>query len=193
MIAVDFLCPLNFSATVDKYVQRFAVGDTVHVRFRMDSTNEIIVELVDIDESKVVERLLAVEVANGIYDALVQPLAGYYKLRAICGDLELHSGVFQVVENTDELNRYVVLDYNNGGDERFRFRVEGGFIADSDTNGIDNEFLRNERAELKQLYQFPYIKSRLTVGSATGVPGWVGTLLNTILCLYSIGATPQYF
>ncbi|MCP3895897.1 MAG: hypothetical protein GY706_14905 [Bacteroides sp.] len=185
MMVSDALCSLRFSTEIgitDGYVQRFAQGDTIRVRFNAASRSEVVVELIDTVSGGIVDRLTVSEARNGVYEAMVQPLSGCYRVMARCGDYRLYSGVFRVADDEEELSRYIVVDYGQNENERFRFRLEGGFLADSDTNGIDNEFFRNERAELKQLYQFPYVKSRLTVGSATGVPGWVGTLLNTILC-----------
>lgn len=206
MIKLSALCPVSFAPVAGgvgmqrDYIQKFATGDRIYIQLHGDAGKSLTIELhnaiarVIVSSGKMSEYEM---VSSGaVYETVLTPVAGVYYVTIKDGADSLKSNFFEVSANERDLQHLAIIDYGfstNGnlfntrfvGDSseyRFRFRVEGGFLADSDTPGLENEFFRNQLQQPEQLYQYPYVKSRLTIGNATGVPQWVGTLLNNILC-----------
>ncbi|MCP3895896.1 MAG: hypothetical protein GY706_14900 [Bacteroides sp.] len=206
MVKLSALCPIvfgmpDYSTGINReYVQRFASSDSIYIQLHGDAGEVIDVEVVECKSGATAShraREYAMASGGSVYECVLKPIAEVYRMNVKCREVCLQSGFVEITDDERMLRRLMKVEYgfskngnlfntrfveDGGGLYRFCFRVEGGFLADSDTYGLSNEFFRNQIQEPEQLYQFPYVKSRLTVGSATGVPGWVGTLLNAILC-----------
>lgn len=65
----------------------------------------------------------------------------------------------------------------------FEFRVECGFKPSGIAQKIDNEQYRDQTQEITQLYSVPYETYDLSIGAASGVPYWVGKMINRMLCV----------
>lgn len=206
MIKLSALCPVLFGQTYNgigihrEYIQRFSVGDVIYIQLIGDAGQHPTIELRDARTDEVVGDVEVTEhemmSSGAVYEAILRPESGLYFVIVSIDGQSLKSGTVEVTDNERELKHLAVIDYgfsSNGNlfDTRFvdkdksylfRLRVEGGFLCDSDTLGLDNEFFRNQLQHPEQLYQYPYVKRKLIMGNAVGVPLWMGTLLNNLLC-----------
>lgn len=67
----------------------------------------------------------------------------------------------------------------------FSFRVQGGFKDSGCSFSVDNEQFVTDMSDIVELYGKESVQQNLVVGNSTGVPIWVGQLLNRILtCRY---------
>jgi len=109
----------------------------------------------------------------------------------------VESEPFEVSSNSNLLNETVLLrcsHYDNnstvdniwwiGNTQQFiSFRIEAGFKPSGITQNVDNEFFRDQNQSITQLYAVPYETLSLSIGNASGVPYWVGRLINRMLCV----------
>lgn len=63
------------------------------------------------------------------------------------------------------------------------YRIAAGLKPSGVSEKVDNEFFRDQFQTITHLYAVPYQTLILSIGNASGVPYWVGTLINRMLCI----------
>lgn len=106
------------------------------------------------------------------------------------------SNEFEVCENsTGLLVEYTHKDNNSPfdaifwrGDSQttFKLRIPGGFKPSGVSIEIDNEQFVNQYQEIVDLYSVPYTTRVLSIGDVNGVPYYIASLINKILCLSDV-------
>ncbi len=117
----------------------------------------------------------------------------YIRLDNKCSDPFIITSSEAILENT-VLIQYSPIDNRARrdvvplvGNKRlfFSFRVQGGFKDSGWSFSVDNEQFVTDMADIVELYGRESTQKTLTVGNSSGVPIWVGQMLNRILtCHY---------
>lgn len=212
MIKVCEICPLEFNPIrydINKsycYIQKFYTTDEILVQvFSDDVEPEFILRNISSNETTTIQpsSYSINDEAKIYYVLLTGQTDGTYSLSV--GGIE--SEPYEVTSNTGILESTMLLsctheDNNSAFDNVFwiddeqvsiYFRVESGIKPSGVTQQVDNEYFRNQRQEVKQLYSNPYETFLLTIGSSFGVPYWVGSIINKMLSVSSFYINGESF
>ncbi len=194
----------NWLKSFDKdvsYYQIFAVGEEIRIQFTSYSEG---FKAILTDESGT-ETDLGVDLiytAPGdqryLYEILYVPdKTGSFHLSITNGPD--YTEAYFCVKNLEELENTVLLTYTHrkneyegifinedGTNKTFNFRVEGGIYPGDKIQAVENETFRDQRFSPYQISADTYEISVLTIGSAAGVPQWVGRKINQIFRLSNI-------
>lgn len=201
-LSISRLSSLNFNQNwkhpfevQEEYRQIFSRDDVIRVQYEVDSFLSVIVKLYSSSSETIITPTL-------ILDDEVKHFEFYLSgLNIDCYRVELVRSFegneipfaycdFKIIE---DLSNTVLLRYTNyidsyntwfsAGEESnkfFDFRIEGGFLYSENVFQSDNENFRDQSFSLHNLSSFPYESNTLTLGTAEGVPDWVGRKANMI-------------
>lgn len=201
MISIGDVCPLFFDVLTYQYASKgqfrqfFHSSDGIRIQIFCDEGETPLVYLNDkINGSSEKVSLFSYRITDDIvmYHAHLTPSEGVYTI-SIQGK---ESEEFEICEQPDGiLIEYSHKDNNSVFDnifwlgdiqQKFRFRIRGGFKPSGVTLEVDNEQFTNQRQEIVELYSIPYTTQTLTIGDNLGVPYYVAEFLNKIFCLSDV-------
>ena len=201
MISICDVCPLSFNVLEYEYAnegsfrQCFDSSDGIRLQVFCDGGEVPSVYLNDkINSTKSSVSMSTYQVNDSMvmYYTTFYPGEGIYSV-TIEGS---ESNEFEVCENsTGLLVEYTHKDNNSPfdaifwrGDSQttFKLRIPGGFKPSGVSIEIDNEQFVNQYQEIVDLYSVPYTTRVLSIGDVNGVPYYIASLINKILCLSDV-------
>lgn len=136
-------------------------------------------------------NIIRLNVSDGMsFYELRELKEGYYVLKFG----EYKSNLIHITEDSEVLNDTVLIQYAtldnrsrkdilswiNGKCYYHDFRVFGGFLDSDWIFHVENEQFMTENNDVVELCAFDYTEKTLTVGPSSGLPFWIGEMLNRI-------------
>lgn len=203
MIKLADICPLVFNPIKDPfardcgYTQRFHSSDRILIQVLSDSGEVPTATLnnkCDGSISKLHFGEYTINQSDILYYTFIENIREATYTVTL---LDIESEEFTVssdlflLENTS-LIRVSHYDNNSpfdniwwiGNSQQFiEFRIEAGFKPSGIDEKVDDEFFRDQFQSITHLYSVPYETYILYIGNSSGVPYWVGKLINRMLSL----------
>ncbi|MDR1089672.1 MAG: hypothetical protein LBL79_01240 [Prevotella sp.] len=210
VIKISQYSSLNFSKWKhyfekdEKYIQVFTFDDIIRTQLSINQDYDISVVLIDLNTNQKKDVDLVFLESDADYDTFYFQYQrmdyGLYKIEIAergYNDI-LAECCFEIIDSHRERDtvklRYTNLENlsgtafinNNGGNNIFDFRVEGGFLFQNIQFNVESNNFRNQLYNNIQLSAYPYEVKKLTIGTCRGVPVWVARKINLIFSLSEV-------
>lgn len=201
MYKIADICPISFNPLKHgfgkgSYIQRFYTSDRILIQVLTNSGESIIGYLNDLSDStreKLTFKTHSINSTDTLHYVELSLADGCYTITI----QDIESEPFEFTSDDgilDETSLFRCSHHDNnssfdniwwiGNVQQFiEFRIEAGFKPSGISEKVDNEHFRDQFQSLTHLYAVPYQTLALSIGNASGVPYWVGTLINRMLCV----------
>ena len=178
------------------FLQKYATNEFIRIQFIGTASNftakytsdkgvavptsvELLYVYPDDSGKRLFEVLFSVS-TEGVYELAIESgIDKFYSYFCVKPASELKNTI--LINYTHRKNEYDARFVNGDGSaRRFNFRIDGGIYPGDKAQALDNEIFRDQRFSPFQTAAEAYEVLTLTIGTARGIPQWVGNRLNHI-------------
>lgn len=203
MFKLADICPLSFNPIRDPfanlcYDQQFYTSDKILIQIIATSessisghinnhsegtTSQIAFSTYQINDTKRMYYFTLSGLSDGVYSVVIDGIGESERFIISSDENILNNTSLIRCSHFDNNSSFDNIWWIGDAQQFIEFRIEAGFKPSGIAEKVDNEFFRDQFQSITHLYAVPYQTLTLSIGNASGVPYWVGSLINRMLCI----------